>query len=184
MWKSEGESEDHMKRWGLLNTHLVWLAVVGLMWSGVWTTSWADEAKDSEQADHFFGVMLNYGTASLGLGGVNPVSLSLKNYRVEGALTVLKDHHELYVSIIPGIYYSWRSAAEGFYVTIGGGLSLNYYEQFRPALATGFGYVSCANFICFGIEYKNAVGYPYLLPLPVDTSVWSLRVSLGVIQKW
>ena len=141
-------------------------------------------------ADHqpsTVGVMVGWGAVGVSTGGTNPVSYSLANWQLPAALVVWLDQHEIYASVFPGIYYSWRTAATGFYVTLGGGIALAYNGvdgMIVPGIAAGMGYNYCfLRYLCLGIEYKNSLGFDsfWFLPRSILASHWSVRTHLGVM---
>ncbi|MCY4380763.1 MAG: hypothetical protein OXC40_04235, partial [Proteobacteria bacterium] len=127
------------------------------------------------------GFSIGIGTVSIGQGGPNPPM----NHPGSWQLTLFNKHHELILSIIPGIYYALRSADEGFYVSLGGGLMYSLAHPIKGldfGATAGFGFNLCRLF-CIGIEYRAAMGIDsYYLPHKFKDGHYSMRLMLGM--KW
>lgn len=115
------------------------------------------------------GVSAGLGVFSVGSGGGGPPSLSIANTSV----SLLYPNSEVVLSLIPGIFYAWRSEISKAYVSLGGGIMLDRYGLAVGA-TIGFGtYLFCL-WICVGLEYRQAIG---MSPFEIITKNRHLRIA-------
>jgi len=102
-----------------------------------------------------FTYSLGVGPVSLGIGGSNPPS-GIKPWEYQGSLIFKQS--EVVFSISPGIFYAWRSAVEGPYVSIGPGIVVNANGSTIGGTAA-FGINLFCQGQCLMFEYRKAIGF-------------------------
>lgn len=107
-----------------------------------------------QSSAHAFTYSLAIGPTSVGVGGSNPPSGSVQEFQG----SIIFDSSELVFSITPGIFYAWRSAKLGPYVSFGPGVVINANGAALGATAA-FGYnMFCMN-QCLMLEFRKAIGF-------------------------
>ncbi len=98
------------------------------------------------------------GPPALGNGGPNPISIPPTNV-AEWEVSYVNDAHREYVySISPGFFYGFLTEfSGGLYVGLGPGIVINANGVGLGGYSS-VGYEFGCGFLCFSLEYKQAVG--------------------------
>ena len=102
-----------------------------------------------------FTYSLGIGPVSLGVGGSNPPS-GIRPWEYQGS--IIFKQSELVLSMVPGIFYAWRSSVEGPYVSLGPGLVLDANGMTVGGTAA-FGVNLFCKGQCLMFEYRKAIGF-------------------------
>lgn len=97
---------------------------------------------------------LGVGPASLGAGGSNPPS-GMNAYEYQGS--IIFDQSEIIISVVPGIFYAWRSSLKGAYVSFGPGMVIDANGS-AAGVTAGFGYNAFCENQCLNFEYRKGIG--------------------------
>ena len=103
------------------------------------------------------GLSIGAGPVAVGKGGANPPSSNPLNLLQIG---MLFQKAELLVSVVPGIFYSYRMNRDDWYLTFGAGMMLDA-RGLGPGMGLGLGYHIFCYGICLDIDFRKSLGVPW-----------------------